>query len=79
MKNAYLIGHITVKNKEKWAQYRNSVPATLEPWGAEVVLRGTLCSVLSGTHAHTDTLLVGSRVVAEDAHANVVDAVATMG
>ena len=58
MKNAYLIGHITVKNKEKWSQYRNSVPATLEPWGAEVVLRGKLCSVLSGNHAHTDTVVI---------------------
>ena len=58
MKNAYLIGHITVKNKEKWAEYRNRVPATLEPWAAEVVLRGKLCSVLSGNHAHTDTVVI---------------------
>ena len=58
MKNAYVIGHITVKNSEKWARYRKSVPATLEPWGAEVVLRGKLCSVLSGTHAHTDTVVI---------------------
>lgn len=27
--SAYLIGHITVKNEEKWAEYRSQVPATL--------------------------------------------------
>ena len=37
MSTAYVIGHITVKNAEKWAEYRNQVPATLEPWGAELV------------------------------------------
>jgi uncharacterized protein (DUF1330 family) len=33
MKNAYVIGHITVKNQEKWAEYRSEVPATLKAWG----------------------------------------------
>jgi uncharacterized protein (DUF1330 family) len=58
MKYAYLIGHITVKNEDKWANYRNKVPATLEPWGAELVLRGKLSSVLSGNHSHSDTVVI---------------------
>lgn len=58
MKSAYVIGHITVKNEDKWAEYRNKVPATLEPWGAELVFRGKLCSVLSGNHTHTDTVVI---------------------
>jgi len=58
MKNAYVIGHITVKDKDKWAEYRDKVPATLTPWGAELVLKGKLCSVLSGNHAHTDTVVI---------------------
>ena len=58
MKNAYIIGHITVKDKDKWDEYRNKVPATLNTWGAELVLRGKLCSVLSGNHAHTDTVVI---------------------
>jgi uncharacterized protein (DUF1330 family) len=58
MKNAYVIGHITVKDKDKWDEYRNKVPATLNPWGAELVLRGKLCSVLSGNHTHTDTVVI---------------------
>ena len=58
MKNAYLIGHITVKDQEKWTEYRNKVPATLEPWGAKLILRGKLCSVLSGNHEHIDTVVI---------------------
>ncbi|MCW8921174.1 MAG: DUF1330 domain-containing protein [Sedimenticola sp.] len=58
MKAAYVIGHITVKNVEKWTEYRNKVPATLMPWSAELVLRGKLCSVLSGNHGHTDTVVI---------------------
>ena len=58
MNNAYVIGHITVKDQEKWAEYRNKVPATLESWGAELILRGKLVSVLSGNHMHTDTVVI---------------------
>ena len=58
MKNAYVIGHITVKNEEKWSQYRNSVPATLKPWGGELMLRGNLSSILSGHHRHENTVVI---------------------
>jgi len=55
---AYVIGHITVKDAEKWAEYRSRVPATLEPWRAEVVLRGRRTGVLSGDHPHTDVVVI---------------------
>jgi uncharacterized protein (DUF1330 family) len=55
---AYVIGHITVKDPEKWAEYRSRVPATLAPWGGEVVLRGRRVAVLSGEHPHTDTVVI---------------------
>ena len=58
MNYAYVIGHITVKDQGKWTEYRSKVPATLEPWGAELILRGKLCSVLSGNHAHVDTVII---------------------
>lgn len=58
MKKAYVIGHITVKDREKWDEYRQKVPLTLEPWGAEVVFRGKFCSALSGDHAHNDTVVI---------------------
>ncbi|MDF0752405.1 DUF1330 domain-containing protein [Marinobacter sp. 71-i] len=55
---AYVIGQITVKDPEKWAEYRSQVPETLAPWGAELVLRGTRATVLSGQHPHTDTVVI---------------------
>ncbi len=58
MKNAYIIGHISIKDEKKWEEYRNDIPATLEPWGGELVFRGKLSSVLSGDHKHTDTVVI---------------------
>ena len=55
---AYVIGHITVKDAEKWAEYRSRVPATLEPWRAEVVLRGRKVGMLTGEHRHTDVVVI---------------------
>jgi uncharacterized protein (DUF1330 family) len=55
---AYVIGHITVKDAEKWAEYRGRVPATLAPWGAEPVCRGKRLSTLSGEHVHTDSVVI---------------------
>jgi uncharacterized protein (DUF1330 family) len=56
--SAYVIGHITVKDDEKWAEYRRQVPATLEPWGAELLFRGRRTDVLAGEHAHADTVVI---------------------
>jgi len=55
---AYVIGHITVKDPEKWAEYRTRVPATLAPWGGEVILRGKRIAVLNGAHPYTDTVVI---------------------
>jgi uncharacterized protein (DUF1330 family) len=55
---AYVLGHITIKNPEKWAEYCSRVPATVAPWGAEVVMRGTRTAVLTGEHAYTETVLI---------------------
>jgi uncharacterized protein (DUF1330 family) len=55
---AFVIGHITVKDAEKWALYRSQVPATLAPWGAELVFRGKRIAVLAGEHPHADTVVI---------------------
>ncbi len=55
---AFVIGHITVKNAERWAEYRSQVPATLAPWGAELVFRGHRLAVLDGEHGHDDTVVI---------------------
>ena len=55
---AYVIGHITVRNEEKWAAYRSQVPATLAPWNAELLLRGEKTDVFAGEHTATDTVVL---------------------
>jgi uncharacterized protein (DUF1330 family) len=56
--SAYAIGHIAVKDPEKWAEYRRQVPGTLESWGAQVIFRGRLAAVLAGEHHHSDTVVI---------------------
>ena len=58
MSAAYLVGHITVKNPEKWAEYRSQVPGTLAPWGAELVFRGNRAAVLAGESPHADIVVI---------------------
>ncbi len=58
MKNAYLIGQITIIDADKWEEYRSQVPATLEPWGGQLVFRGNLSAVLSGEHKHSDAVVI---------------------
>jgi len=58
MSDAYVVGHITVKDPEKWARYRDQVPATLAPWSAELVFRGKRTAVWSGEHAHDDIVVI---------------------
>jgi len=55
---AYLVGQITVKDAERWAEYRASVPATLAPWGAELVFRGQRAATFSGSSPYTDIVVI---------------------
>ena len=58
MSHAYLIGQVTVKRPEKWAEYTRQVPGTLAPWGAELVFRGKQVAVLAGENAHPDVVVI---------------------
>jgi uncharacterized protein (DUF1330 family) len=58
MSDAYVVGYITVKNIEKWAEYRSQVPDTLAPWGAELVFRGNQVAVLAGENPHSDIVVI---------------------
>lgn len=49
---AYLIGHITVKDKKLWQKYVSGVQESLVPFNSKVIFRGKLASVLAGTHKH---------------------------
>ena len=56
--SACVIGHITVRDAALWDQYRAQVPATLAPWGAEILFRGHLEKILGGSHGQRDTVVI---------------------
>ena len=58
MSQGYVVGHITVKDADKWAEYRGKVPDTLAPWGAELLLRGRRVASFSGESPHTDIVVI---------------------
>lgn len=46
--SALVVGHIRVRDASAFARYREQVPATLEPWGGEVVVRGGNGELIDG-------------------------------
>lgn len=58
MRHAYVVGQITVRDPEMWAEYRGKVPETLAPWGAELVFRGKQVTTLAGACAHGDIVII---------------------
>ncbi len=55
---AWAIGHVTVKDADKWDRYRHRVPATIAPFGGAVLLRGKVTGILHGAHAHSDSVVL---------------------
>jgi len=58
MSEAFVVGHITVKNPARWDEYRSRVPQTLEPWNGELVFRGRQLAVLAGACTHPDIVVI---------------------
>ena len=56
--SAYLIGHITVKNHDKWKTYVEGVRKSLMPFEADVLFRGKRAAVLAGEHPHENTVVI---------------------
>jgi uncharacterized protein (DUF1330 family) len=58
MSEAYVVGQMTVKNPEKWVQYRGQVLATVQPFGGELVFRGQQVQSFSGVNPHPDIVVI---------------------
>ncbi|HEX5487478.1 DUF1330 domain-containing protein [Limnobacter sp.] len=58
MAHAYVVGQISVKDSQKWNEYRNLVPATLAPWGAEIVFRGKKAADFALNNPHVDIVVI---------------------
>ena len=70
MSHAYFVGQITVKDEDKWAQYRHQVPETLAPWRAELMFRGKQphTQANASPHAHIVVIRFPSLADAEAWH-----------
>ena len=55
---AYLIGHITINNPDKWKIYVEGVQYSLMPFEAEVVFLWKRATVLAGEHPHRHTVVI---------------------
>jgi uncharacterized protein (DUF1330 family) len=55
---AYLIGHISVKDPDKWKTYVDGVQKSLMPFAAEIVFRGKRAAVLTGDHSYQHTVVI---------------------
>ena len=58
MKHVYVVGQMTIKNQDKWIEYRSQVLATLIPWEGELVLRGSQIKTFSGQCTHPEIVVV---------------------
>lgn len=65
MSQAHVVGHIRVLDAGKWAEYQSRVPATLAPWGAELLLRGRQAAAFSGALPYTDIVVIRFASVAD--------------
>ena len=55
---AYLIGHITIKDPDKWKIYVAGVQKSLMPFKSEIVFRGKRAAVLAGEHSCDHTVVI---------------------
>jgi uncharacterized protein (DUF1330 family) len=54
----YLVGHIRIKDATLWQQYVDGVRTSLQPFAAEVVLRGAKMAVLAGEHPYEQVVVI---------------------
>lgn len=56
--SAYLVGHMTVKDEELWQKYVSGVRESLSAYESKVLFRGSLVSVLAGSHEHDRVVVI---------------------
>ena len=55
---AYLIGHISVKDPDRWQEYVAGVRESLDPFEAEVLFRGRRAAILAGDHIYDQCVVI---------------------
>lgn len=65
MSQAFVVGQMTVKQPEKWTEYKSQVLATLVPFGGELVFRGEQVHSFSGVNPHPAIVVIRFPSVAD--------------
>lgn len=55
---AFAIGQVTIKDQQRWQQYKTALAATLATYHGNVIYRGRVNDVLAGNKSHTDVVLI---------------------
>ena len=55
---AAIVGHVAVRDADKWARYVAAVPATLAPWHGEIAMRGEQRLALNGMQHGTHVVVI---------------------
>jgi uncharacterized protein (DUF1330 family) len=55
---ACIVGRIRIRDPELWETYRAGVPATIAPFGGELVGRGQAARPLAGASAEPDMVII---------------------
>lgn len=58
MKKGYLIGHVTIKDEQKWEEYKNKVAQSISHWNGQLLFRGRISSIFSGDHKHSNSVVI---------------------
>jgi uncharacterized protein (DUF1330 family) len=47
---AYIIANVSIRDQDRYDEYRRQVPAVIEKYGGRYLVRGGACWVLEGEH-----------------------------
>ena len=56
--DAFAIGQVTIKDQQRWQEYKTALSSTLVSYGGEIVFRGRVDDMLAGKQTHTDVVLI---------------------
>lgn len=56
--HAFAVGQVTIKDQQRWQEYKSALSKTLVIYDGEVTFRGKVDEVLAGKQTHTDVVLV---------------------
>ncbi len=56
--DSFAIGQVTIKDQQRWQEYKEALSSTLIIYDGTVTFRGQVNEVLAGQQTHTDLVLI---------------------